>query len=153
MAHLNYKNLEPSEGLSSHRLHSPLTSNLHFLWQWLTYMKVPVWLIIQWWNTRAKEVSSLLSNQTDLTGESLPVLRLQEAVIDLVGSGNHGRHRILVARWDDGEEGESSQGQVVHTTGHTALIIAVWVQAGRGGRKDRGKGMKEGRCSVTKQIA
>lgn len=92
-----------------------------------------------------KTERGLLSNQnqneaeTDLTSESLSILRLQEAVVDLVGPGNHGGHRILVARGYDGEEGESSQGQVVHTAGDTALIIAVRVQAGGGGREERGK--------------
>lgn len=99
-----------------------------------------------------KSERGLLSNQnqneaeTDLTGETLPVLRLQEAVVDLVGPGNHGGHRILVARGDDGEEGESSQGQVVHTAGDTALIIAVRVQAGGGGREERGKRMWDSFC-------
>ncbi|TNN66073.1 hypothetical protein EYF80_023701 [Liparis tanakae] len=49
----------------------------------------------------------------------VPTFRLSEAAIDLVGSGDHGGHGILVARGDDGEEGEGSQGQQhgVHPSG------------------------------------
>lgn len=81
--------------------------------------------------------------ETDLTSESLAVLGLQEAAIDLVGLGDHGGHGVLVARRGDGEEGESSQRQVVHATGHTALIVAVRVQTGRQEYKadKRGKGI------------
>lgn len=57
-------------------------------------------------------------------------------MVDLVGPGNHRRHGVLVARRDDGKEGESCQGEVVDAAGDTALVIAVWVQAGRGGRKE-----------------
>lgn len=57
-------------------------------------------------------------------------------MVDLVGAGDHCRHGVLVTGRDDGEEGKSSQGEVVDAAGDTALVIAVWVQAGRGGRKE-----------------
>lgn len=60
-------------------------------------------------------------------------------MVDLVGSGDHGCHSVLVSRRDDGQERESGQRQVVHAAGHAALIIAVWVQTSvMGGTKERG---------------
>lgn len=73
--------------------------------------------------------------QTHLTSEALPFLRLQEAVVHLVGTGNYRRHRVLVAGGDNGEEREGGQGQVVHAAGHAALVVAVGVQAGGGGTR------------------
>lgn len=54
--------------------------------------------------------SSQLGCKTHLTSEALPFLRLQEAVVHLVGTGNYRRHRVLVAGRDNGKERESSQG-------------------------------------------
>lgn len=60
-------------------------------------------------------------------------------MVHLVGTGNYRCHRVLVARGDNGEEGESSQGQVVHTAGHAALVVAVGVQAVWAGGAEDGR--------------
>lgn len=70
-----------------------------------------------------------LNRCSDLTREALAVLRLQEAVVHLVGPGDHRGHGVLVARRDDGEQRQSGQGQVVHAAGHAALVVAVRVEA------------------------
>lgn len=69
--------------------------------------------------------------QTHLSGEALSVLGREEAVVGLVGAGDEGCHSVLVVWRCNGEEREGGQGQVVNAAGHTALIIAVWVQTGR----------------------
>lgn len=61
--------------------------------------------------------------------EALAVWGLQEAVVDLVGASDNGGHGILVVWGGDGEEWQRGQREVVHTAGHTALVIAVRVQA------------------------
>lgn len=73
-------------------------------------------------------------------------------MVDLVGSGDHGRHGVLVAWRDNCEERESSQGQVVHATGHAALIIAVWVQTGKGRSKEGGVEGQEGTYSIKNRL-
>lgn len=84
---------------------------------------------------------------TDLTRKSLALLRLKEAVVHLVGSGDHGRYGVLVTWRDDSQEREGSQGQVVHAAGHAALIVAVGVQTrgGRGYSRVDSKERKQGR--------
>lgn len=61
-------------------------------------------------NSGVLQSPPLRVKKTHLTSEALPFLRLQEAVVHLVGTGNYRRHRVLVAGGDNGEEREGGQG-------------------------------------------
>lgn len=70
----------------------------------------------------------------------------------MVGPVNDGRHSILVAWRDNGEEGKGGKRQVVYAAGHTALIIAVGVETGRGdGRRTGRKNLKRNRWMKSKK--
>lgn len=70
----------------------------------------------------------------------------------MVGPVNDGRHSILVAWRDNGEEGKGSKRQVVYAAGHTALIIAVGVETGGGdGRRTGRKSLKRNRWMKSKK--
>lgn len=93
---------------------------------------------------------------THLPGEALSVLGLQETVVHLVGAGDDGCHGILVVRRGDGEEGEGSQREVIHTAGHATLIVAVRVQTrgqGREGGRMKKKPLASGRAFSNQCVA
>lgn len=50
-------------------------------------------------------------------------------MIHPIGLSDHHGHGVLVLRSGDGEDGQSGQRQVIHTTANAALVVAVRIQA------------------------
>lgn len=70
--------------------------------------------------------------RADLAVKRLPLQRLDEVAVHLIGPQDDGRHRVLVLRRRSGEERQRRQGDVVLAAGQAALVVAVGAEAAGG---------------------
>lgn len=70
-----------------------------------------------------------------LAVEGGALLGFDELTVGLVGSDNDRGHGFLVLWGGRGEQGESSEGNVILAVGQAALVITVWAEAGEGKRQ------------------
>lgn len=68
-------------------------------------------------------------SRADLAVERLPLQRLDEVAVHLVGPRDDGGHRLLVLRRRGGEERQRRQRDVVLAAGQAALVVAVGAEA------------------------